>query len=146
SGVAPIDAPLNLQDLGFLLLAHAVDFLDPLVREPLDALLLAVRLVAADLAVALLALDLVGCLAPVVADLDPRFLHALVDDFDQVLATLLGQRRNVQAHDGAVDVGHQADVRPLDRLLDRAEDAAVPGLDDDLVRLGNADAGELVER
>ena len=33
-----------------------------------------------------------------------------------------------------------------DRLLDGAEDAPIPGLDDDLVRLRNADPGQLVER
>ena len=91
-------------------------------------------------------LTLFGRLAPVVADLDPRLLHALVDDLDQVLATLFGEWRDVEANDGAVHVGHQPDVRLLDRLLDRAEDAAVPRLDDDLVRLRDADAGQLVER
>ena len=48
--------------------------------------------------------------------------------------------------DRAVDVRHQPDVALGDRLLDGAQDAAVPRLDDDLVRLGDADPGQLVER
>src|SRR5262249_10328588 len=61
-------------------------------------------------------------------------------------AALFGEGRDVEAHDRAVDVGRQADVALEDRLLDRAEDAAVPRLDDDLVRFRNADPGQLVER
>jgi hypothetical protein len=82
----------------------------------------------------------------VVADLDPCFLHALVDEFDQVPATLLGQRRDIEPHDRSVDVRCQTDVALEDRLLNRTQRAAIPGLDDDRVRLGHADARELVER
>ena len=56
---------------------------------------LAMRLVGADAAVALLLLELVGGLAAEIADLDPGLLHPLVDDPHDVLATLLGQRRDV---------------------------------------------------
>ena len=98
------------------------------------------------IAVALFLLELVGRIAAEVADLDPGLLHPLVDDPDEVLATLLGERRDVEPHDRAVDVGHQPDVALGDRLLDGAQDAAIPGLDDDLVRLRDADPGELVER
>ena len=68
-------------------------------------------LVGADAAVALFLLELVGGLATEVADLDPRLLHPLVDDPDDVLATLLGQRRDVEPHDRAVDVAASARCR-----------------------------------
>ena len=104
------------------------------------------RLVGPDLAVALVALEVIGGVTPQVADLDSGLFHPLVDAPDDVLATLLGERRNVEADDRPVDVGHQADVALLDGLLDGAEDAAIPGLDDDLMRLRDADRGQLVER
>ena len=107
---------------------------------------LAMRLVRPDLAVPLLLLEVVGGVAAQVADLDPGLFHPLVDDSDEVLATFLGQRRDVEPDDRPVDVGHQPDVALGDRLLDGAEDAAVPGLDDDLVRLRDGDPGQLVER
>ena len=103
-------------------------------------------LVGADLAVLLELLEVIGRVPPEVADLDPRLLHALVDLAHEVVPPLLGERRDVQPDDGAVDVRREADVALGDRALDRPEDAAVPGLDDDLVRLGDADPGELVER
>ena len=103
-------------------------------------------LVGPDVTVLLFALERIGGLASQVADLDARLFHALVDDWDDLLATLLGQRRDVQADDGAVDLRHQPDVALDDRLLDRTQHPAVPGLDHDLVRLGHADAGQLVER
>ena len=59
---------------------------------------------APTVAVALLLLEVVGGVAAEVADLDARLFHALVDDLDEVLATFLGQRRDVQADDRAVDV------------------------------------------
>jgi len=80
-----------------------------------------------------------------VADLHPGLFHPLVDGLDDVLATLLGQGRDVETDDGAVHVRRQADVALEDRLLDGAEDGAVPRLDHDLVRLGDADRGHLVE-
>ena len=104
------------------------------------------RLVGPDDPVPLFLLELVGGVAAQVADLDPGLLHPLVDDSDEVLATLLGEWRDVEPDDRPVDVGHQPDVALGDRLLDGAEDAAVPRLDDDLVRLRDADPGELVER
>ena len=88
---------------------------------------LAARLVGADVAVLLPALRIVlGRLAAMVADLDARLFHALVDDLDEVLATLLGERRDVEADDRAVDVRHQADVALLDGLLDGAQHARGP--------------------
>src|SRR5262245_31157177 len=104
------------------------------------------RLVGPDGPVALFLLELVGGVAADVPDLDPGLLHPLVDDLDEVLATIFGERRDVQPDDGPVDVGNEPDVALLDRLLDRAQDAPVPGLDHDLVRLRHADPGELVER
>src|SRR4051812_46836355 len=104
------------------------------------------RLVGADAAVPLFLLQIVGGVPTEVADLDPGLLHPLVDVSDEVLPALLGQRRDVQPDDRTLDVGGETQVALLDRLLDRAEDGAIPGLDDDLVRLGDADPRELVER
>ena len=70
--------------------------------------------------------ELIERLAAMVADLDARLFHPLVDELDQVLAALLGERRDVEAHDRAVDVGRQADVALQDGLLDGAQDAAGP--------------------
>ena len=70
----------------------------------------AAGLVGAERAVALLLLEVVVGLAAQVADLDPGLFHPLVDGLDDVLATLLGERRDVEADHGAVDVRHEADV------------------------------------
>src|SRR6476469_3506715 len=99
----------DLHDLLFFVLAHAVDLRGPSVGHLLEQILLAPAFVGRYFAVLLRLLDLVANVAAMVADLDPRFFHALVDEFDQVLATLLGQRRDVEAYRGSVDVGHQAD-------------------------------------
>ena len=128
------------------MLADAVDLSRPTVCQLLQQLHLAPLLVRADVAIAQRLLDLVGHVASVVADLDPPFLHALVDELDQVPATLLCERRDVEPHDGPVDVRRQADLALEDALLDRTERAPVPRLDDDGVRFGHADAGQLVER
>ena len=137
--------PLDLEDL--LLLRRADRSTSAMWRSVSSgALDLAVRLVGPDVAVALLLLERGrwrrgGCCGSRRAP-----LPCACGRLDEVLATLLGQRRDVQPDDRAVDVGHEPDVALHDRLLDRAEDAAIPGLDHDLVRLGDADAGELVER
>jgi len=103
------------------------------------------RLVAADLARLLLLADGIDRVAPVIADLDLGLFHAPVNLLDQVLATLLGQGRDIQSHHGAVSVGRDADIALLDRLLDSPKDSAVPGLDDDSGRFRHADAGQLVQ-
>ena len=84
--------------------ADAVDLADVAVGRPLELLEEPVALVGADLAVLLELLEVVGRVAPEVADLDPRLLHALVDLAHEVVPPLLGQRRDVQANDRAVDV------------------------------------------
>src|SRR5207247_11370920 len=61
---------------------------------------LAVRLVGAHQAVALLLLQRVGGFAAKVADLDARLFHALVDDPDQVPATLFREGREVETDHG----------------------------------------------
>ena len=87
---------------------------------------LAMALVGAEVAVPLFALEEVGALATQVADLDPGLLHALVDEADDVAASLLGQGRDVQAHHGTVDVRDEPDVTLLDGFFDRPEDAPGP--------------------
>ena len=118
----------------------------PVVSLLLQGVHLAACLVGAHVTFALGFLDLIGRFTPMVADLDACLFHALVDEPDELPATLLGQRRDVQPHDRAIYVRDEADIALLDRLLDRAEGAPVPRLDDDRVRLRHADTGQLVER
>ena len=61
-------------------------------------------------------------------------------------AALLVQRRDGDADDLAVVGRVEAELRFLQSLLHRGDDAAVPGLDDDHASLGYADRGQLVER
>src|SRR4029079_1363431 len=145
-GRGGLNAPLDLEDLPFLRRPQAVDIGDVAVGRALQRLELAVRIVGPDGPVALLFLEGIGGVAAKIADLDLGLFHPLVDDSHDVLATFLGQRRDIQPDDGAVHVRHQPDVALRDRLLDGTEDTAVPRLDHDLVRFGDADAGQLVER
>jgi len=86
----------------------------------------AMLLVGAELTVALELLELVRGVAADVPDLDPGFFHALVDDADDVVSALLGQDRDVEPDDRAVDIRGQADVALDDRPFDRPKDAAMP--------------------
>ena len=64
----------------------------------------------------------------------------------QLLAALLGERRNGQADDLAVVGRVEAQVGDADGLLDRPDLRNVPRLDGDQRRLGNVQVGNLVER
>src|SRR5687767_2881894 len=116
-----VSGTLDLEDLLFLGPAEPVDLADEPVCRLLERVVPAVRLVGAELPVALFLLERVRGIPSDVADLDACFFHPLVDDSDEVLATILGQRRDVEPDDGPVDVRHEPDVALLDRLLDRAE-------------------------
>src|SRR5690242_12963751 len=118
----------DLHDLGFLALQQLVDLVHVLVGELLDAILGAVLLVAADLAVVDELFEVVDRVAPDVPDRDLALLRHLADDLDELLAPLLGQLRDRQADQLAVVGRRQAEVRLLDRALDRRDGARVEGL------------------
>ena len=65
---------------------------------------------------------------------------------DHLLALLAAHRRHLQADHLAVVVGRHAQVAGADRLLDVLEDARVERPDDDLLRVGRADLGQLLQR
>src|SRR6266508_3032707 len=80
------------------------------------------------------------------ADLDAPLFDLLVQLLDHVLASFLGERRDVEADDRAIGVRRESQVRGLDRLLDRLDEVAVVGLDHDETRLRRADLSELKQR
>ena len=68
------------------------------------------------------------------------------DLLDQLLAALLGQRRDRQPHDLAVVAGRQPEVGLLDRALDVLHRGLVVRRDRQQAGLGDADRRQLVER
>src|SRR5262245_50258958 len=93
----------DLQDLAFLAVGARVDCLDVPVGQPLEVLELAALLVLAQVAVAERVLQRIRGLASVVPDLDTRFLRPSPHLLDHLAPALLGQGRDVEADDGAVD-------------------------------------------
>src|SRR5688572_4609203 len=91
-----------LHDLLFLLLEEIVDLVHVLVRDLLQPVLCAPLLVVTDVSVADELLEIVHDVAPDVADRDPSLLGEVADDLDELLAALLGQRRDGQADQLAV--------------------------------------------
>ena len=65
---------------------------------------------------------------------------------DQLLALLDRQRRDVEPDHLAVGVGRQAQVAGLDRLDDVADHRRIERADQDLLRLGRAQVGQLLQR
>src|SRR6266576_741854 len=78
--------------------------------------------------------DVLGLLDPVhrlsarMPDRDSAFFRELVDDLDQLLAALLGERRQRNADDIAVVRGRQPEVGREDALLHRLHEAFIPRL------------------
>ncbi len=70
----------------------------------------------------------------------------LLDAADHLAADLGRQRRHVQADQPAVVLRIEAQVARLDGLFDVLERAGIVGANDDLVRLGRADGGHLLDR
>ena len=93
-------------------------------------------------AVVLEALELVPGRPPEIAHRHPALLGLVPDHLDEVLAPLLGQRREAQPDDVAVVGGRDAEVRRLDRLLDAGQGRLVVGRDHEQARLGDAQAGD----
>ena len=81
-----------------------------------------------------------------VADLDPCFFDPLVDGLDDLPATILGERRDVEADDGAVDVRRAGRCRSCGSPSRWRTGRRGPRLDHDRCASGDADPGQLVER
>src|SRR5262245_58303616 len=135
----------DLQDLRFLALENLVDLGDVVIGELLGTLFSPTLLVVPHVAVADELLEMVDAVAPDVPHGDPPFLGQVADHLDQLLAPLLRQRRDRQPDDLAVIRGRQAQVRLLQRALDRLDRARVVRLDREQPRLGHVDGGELVQ-
>ena len=93
--------PISLQKLNFckllgLLSDHRVNFLDVLVGQLLQLVFALVQLILGDLALLLRGLELVHRVAADVAQGNLRFLAGLGRALDELLAALLGQRREGQ--------------------------------------------------
>src|SRR5437016_2932492 len=136
-------ATLDLHDLGFLGLHRRVDELQVVAVQLLHILLGVLLLVLRDV---LGLFDPADRLGARVADGDAPFLGELVDDLDQLFAALLGERGDGDADDVAVVGGREAEIGGEDRLLDRLEEALVPRLHGQELRLRHRHGADLVER
>src|SRR6266550_6395084 len=136
----------NGEDLLLLRLADLVGGKDVPVGELLELRLDALHLVGGHAGALLLGLQVVVRVAPQRADLNAAFFDFLVQLLDEVLTTLLIQRRDIEPDDRSIVPRRESEVRREDGLLDRLDETSVPRLDHDLARLGRADRGERNER
>ena len=88
---------------------------------------------------------MVVAVATGVANGHARLLGVLLALLHQLAAAILGERGERQADDRAVVVRRDAQVAFHDGVLDGAQDALVPRLDDQHVRVGRLHAGHLVD-
>src|SRR6266516_974054 len=139
-------APLYLHHFSFLVLEELVDLLRVLVRQLLDTALGAVLLVGADLALVDELLEMPHRVAADLAHGDSVVFRHIADNFYELLPPLLGELRDRQPDQLAVVRGRQAEIRLLDRLLDRLDRARVEHLHREHARLGNVDRRELAQR
>src|SRR5688500_15533736 len=137
---------LNGQDLFLFGRADLVGHEDVAVGQLLQLRLEALHVVCRHAGALLFRAHLLVRVAAQRTDLDAALFDLLVQHLHQILAALLGERRDVEADDRAVGIRREAEVRRLDRLLDGFDDAAVVGLDQDLPRLGRVDLRELDQR
>src|SRR5216117_4279768 len=133
----------DLHDLGFFGLHRLLDQLEVIVVELLHVLLRVLLVVLGDV---LGLLDAGDRLRPRVADGHVPVLRELVDDFDQLAAPLLGERRQRNADEVAVVGGVEPQVGREDRLLDRLDERLVPRLHGEELGLGRRHARHLVQR
>ncbi len=100
---------------------------------------------SAEILLFLLVAQVVVGVAADVADGDLGLVALLVDDFDEVLAALLGQRGDDDAQGDAVIGGVEAEVALLDGLLDVADRLLIPRLDGDGAGVGGVDRGDVLQ-
>src|ERR1700761_7634913 len=93
------------EQLLFFVRQHPVDVADVLRGDAVQILLGTLQLVGADVAILLQRLEVLARGAALIADGDPAILRLRVGDLDQLLAPLLGQRREGEADEGPVVAG-----------------------------------------
>lgn len=126
-------------DLLLLLGDQLVELLRELFEQLLRLRLAVLRLVLGH-ALLLRLLEILHRIATGVAQADAGRLGLAAHALDQLLAALLRQRRHREADRFAVVRRGQTDVRVDDRLLDRADEVFVPGLDEHRLGIGHRDA------
>src|SRR5882724_1902882 len=133
----------DLHDLRFLRLHRLVHLSQMIVVQLLNVLFGVLLLVLGDV---LGLLDLADRLGARVADRHPALFGELVHDLHQLPPPLFVERGERDADEVAVVGGGESQIGREDRLLDRFEEALVPRLDGQELRLGRRHAGHLVER
>jgi hypothetical protein len=86
------------------------------------------------------------CVAADISQGDFTLFDVSVNKLDQLPSALFCQGGNCNPHNLAIVGGIQSKLRFPDRLFDRGHGAPVPWLNNQHSRLGNRDAGELIER
>src|SRR5438270_3759605 len=138
--------PLDLHDLGFFAGCHLVDERDEPVGDFLQLLTATPGFIGGNLLLLFQPFDPVHLLSPDVANRHVRVFRVALHEARVLPAALLIERWNRHADQLSVVAGIQAEFGLLNRLLDRADDRPVPGLNDDHARLGHGDRRQLVER
>src|SRR5690606_3648344 len=137
---------LDLHDLLLLGLEQLVDPGNVLVRQLLDLIELAARLVFTHLVRLLPPLDVLVRLLARVPHRHPALLRHLVEQPHHLPPPLLRQRRDRDPDDVPVVHGVQAELRAPARLPDRADQPLVPRLHHQHPRLRCAHRTDLVDR
>src|SRR5215470_155868 len=138
--------PSDLHHLFLFLGDDLVHLRDAGVGLLLDPLAGALVLVLGDLLVLEQGLELLVRVAALVADGDLVLLALGLHLLGDLLAPLLGERRDRQTDDLAVIHRSEAQVRLAERLLHVLEEALLPGLHRDEPGLGNGEAGHAAQR
>ncbi len=123
-----------------------VHALDVLIGQLLHLGLPVLRHVLADLVLLLVGLDLLHAVAPHRTHRDPRALGVFMRRLRQLGATLRGELRDRHAHQLPIGGRIQPEPGIADRLLDRADQAAVPHLHGEHARLRRTHGADLIER
>src|SRR5215813_8269866 len=136
----------DLHHLFLLLRDDLVDLRDSGVGLLLDPVAGALVLVLGDLLVLEQGLELLVRVATLVANGDLVLLALGLHLLGDLLAPLLGERRDGQADYLAIVHRGETQVRLAERLLHVLEQALLPGLHRDQPRLGNGEAGHAAQR
>jgi hypothetical protein len=134
----------QLHDLFLFGLRDVVDAGDVLVRQLLDPRLALLALVLGDLLVLLRVLDHVHGVAASGAHGNARLLGLLAHDLREILAALLRQRRDRQAHELRIGDRVDAEIAGADRLVDDRDHRLLPRLDRDEARVDDLDRRDLI--
>src|SRR5690606_33494939 len=126
---ATLPSGSDLHDLLLLLSERIVDPLDVIVGELLDLVRPDAMLVLGDFSVLFHFLEVLHAIAAHIAYRDAGLLGVFVADLAQLLAALLAQLRDGNAHELAVACRVEAEAGVADAPLDRRYQATIPDLD-----------------